>query len=295
MSMLKQFILILCFSVSSCLAEYKYDLSVCMIFRDEAPYLKEWIEFYRLLGVQHFYLCNHNSKDDYMEVLKPYIKQEIVELKEVPDANPDQGLPYFIYNHQNYFFNEIVQKARGISKWIAFLDSDEFLFPIEKDSLVEFLKDYEEFGGVVVNWQMFGTSDVSRVKPNQLVIETLTHCAEQNHPINTHVKSILQPERIMGFNSPHFAEYKEGYYQVNTDKISFSGPFSPYVAVDKLRINHYWARDNYYFQNFKIPRQIKFGNSLELVLDWNNQFNQTTDFSIQRFAQALKQRMELNE
>ena len=31
-------------------------LSICAIYRDEAPYLVEWIEFHRLVGVEHFYL-----------------------------------------------------------------------------------------------------------------------------------------------------------------------------------------------------------------------------------------------
>lgn len=34
---------------------YSVYLAVCAIFRDEAPYLAEWIEFHRLVGVEHFY------------------------------------------------------------------------------------------------------------------------------------------------------------------------------------------------------------------------------------------------
>src|SRR5271167_2905681 len=61
---------------------YKYDLSACMIFRDEAPCLKEWIEFHVLLGVEHFYLYNNLSQDNYKEVLQPYVNSGIVELIE---------------------------------------------------------------------------------------------------------------------------------------------------------------------------------------------------------------------
>ena len=44
-----------------------YDLSVCAIFKDEASYLKEWIEYHKLVGVQHFYLYeNENESDDFL-------------------------------------------------------------------------------------------------------------------------------------------------------------------------------------------------------------------------------------
>jgi len=35
------------------------------------------------VGVEHFYLYNHLSKDEYAEVLEPYIKEGIVELYNV--------------------------------------------------------------------------------------------------------------------------------------------------------------------------------------------------------------------
>src|SRR5271169_6005131 len=59
---------------------YRYELALVAIFQDEASYLKEWIEFHRLVGVEHFYLFNNLSSDNYREVLDPYIRQGIVEL-----------------------------------------------------------------------------------------------------------------------------------------------------------------------------------------------------------------------
>ncbi len=40
-------------------------ISIISLFRDEAPYLKEWIEFHRLIGVDQFHLVNNNSTDNY--------------------------------------------------------------------------------------------------------------------------------------------------------------------------------------------------------------------------------------
>ena len=51
--------------------EKKYNVSICAIFKNEAPYLREWIEFNHLVGIEHFYMYNNNSEDDYLVVLKP--------------------------------------------------------------------------------------------------------------------------------------------------------------------------------------------------------------------------------
>ena len=49
--------------------ETEYLLSICAIFKNEGHYLKEWIEFHKLQGVEHFFLYNNNSTDDYEQVL----------------------------------------------------------------------------------------------------------------------------------------------------------------------------------------------------------------------------------
>jgi hypothetical protein len=56
-------------------SEPKYYLSVGAIFRNEARFLPEWIEYHRLHGVDHFYLFNNLSEDDYKAALKPYVDQ----------------------------------------------------------------------------------------------------------------------------------------------------------------------------------------------------------------------------
>ena len=59
-------------------------LSICAIYRDEAPYLREWIEFHRLVGVERFFLYNNGSEDDHLEVLAPYVEDGIVVLHDWP-------------------------------------------------------------------------------------------------------------------------------------------------------------------------------------------------------------------
>ncbi len=262
-----------------------------MIFRDEAPYLKEWIEYYRLMGAEHFYLASHNSRDDFQSILSPYIEKGIIELKLINDTNKD--LNFFISHTQVGFFNETLKKAKKESKWVAFLDSDEFLVPLKEHSLVHLLRDYEKFGGLVANWHMFGTSNVAKLDPDKLMIEQLIYCAAKDEPVQQHVKSILQPKKACKFVNPHYAKYKRKYYHVNTNKEPLRGARSNSILYDRLKINHYWTRDEFHLWEIKAKRHVAGGNSdlIQGVIKANNDYNLEKEISILRFVSSLKKRM----
>ena len=52
--------------------------SLCCIIRNEGRYLVEWIEYSRIIGIEHFYLYDHSSNDNTLEVLTPYINAGVV-------------------------------------------------------------------------------------------------------------------------------------------------------------------------------------------------------------------------
>ena len=60
-------------------------LSICAIYRNEAPYLREWVEFHRLAGVERFFLYDNRSTDEHREVLAPRIEDGTVVVREWPD------------------------------------------------------------------------------------------------------------------------------------------------------------------------------------------------------------------
>jgi hypothetical protein len=270
--------LLACFLFCLSLQARPYELAVAAIFQNEAPYLKEWIEFHRALGVQHFYLYNNLSTDGFKEVLKPYIKKGLVEVMECPHAtNPDGGNWPTIQGLAN---NDALAKAKKTCKWLAILDVDEFLFPVQKPSLLAFLKDYADCAAVSVNWQMYGTSHLEELPPGKRMIECLLYKAPENHVANLHVKSIVQPQYVESYWSPHFPLLKSGHQQVNTDKVPFKGAYAPTVLIDKARINHYWTRTERYLREQKIPRRQKWQQSPAYVVQFAAELNQVEDKAI---------------
>ena len=54
----------------------KYFFSIGAIFKNESHILKEWVEHYLFHGVDHMFLINDKSTDNYLEILEPYINEK---------------------------------------------------------------------------------------------------------------------------------------------------------------------------------------------------------------------------
>lgn len=283
--------LILLLSYSSTIYA-KFDLAICAIFQDDAPYLKEWIEFHKLQGVEHFFLYNNNSKDDYESVLNPYIRKREVTLIQWPYTyeygDHDQWIRI-----QSGAYKNCIRKYGYTSKWLAVIDTDEFLFSPKGILLPKILAEYARYGGLCVNWIKFGTSQIPDVPKGKLMIELLTHCIEHSDPDNHFIKSIVQPRRIAGCNSAHYFLYKRGFYAVGADHLKISGTRSVHPLLDKIRINHYWSRTEKYFYERKIASRQKRRTAFttDKLLDMERQFNASQDSAILRFVPALRKNM----
>ena len=143
----------------------KYYISVCAIFKDEGCYLKEWIEFHKIIGIEHFYLYNNFSSDNYLEALEPYIQAGDVTLTDWPVP---QG--------QMSAYQECFNRFRDDTNWLAFIDLDEFIIPNHTDTIGEFLKPFEKRPAVLIYWRHFGASGLIDRDINGLVVEDFKVC-----------------------------------------------------------------------------------------------------------------------
>lgn len=145
--------------------EKKYRVAVCAIFKNEGPYLKEWIEYHLVVGVDHFYMYNNNSTDDYLKILQPYIDAGKVTLIDWPYQ---QG--------QMKAYRDCIENRRCEANWIGFIDLDEFVVPNHDNNIYDFLKCFNNRPAVKLYWQLFGTSGKVDRDRSGLVIEDFTVC-----------------------------------------------------------------------------------------------------------------------
>lgn len=254
-------------------------LSICAIMKNEGPYLIEWLEFHKLMGVERFYLYDNCSNDCTSQILDHYITLGEVVYHFWPQ-HPGQVLAY---NHclKNYHLE---------SDWIAFLDLDEFLFPTVENNLLEVLEKFPDVPGVVVNWLIFGTSGHNQ-KPAGLQIENFNHRAEDHFGANLNYKSIVKPTRVLGCDNPHYFMYKEGDFAVTENQENITAKITASHAVFKLRINHYFTRSWQEVQN-KISRgraTMKSKRKLDIIKFHDR--NDVEDLTIHRFIPQLKKQV----
>jgi hypothetical protein len=221
-------------------------LSIGAIYRNEGPYMREWIEFHRLVGVERFFLYDNGSTDEHLEVLQPYIEDGSVTLHDWP-VFPTQQMERYdmskmvnVAGHlcpQMKAYDHCLNEHGAESRWIAFIDLDEFLFAPGDRSLPETLVDYEEWPGVGVSAALFGPCS-NLTMPDGLVVENYTRSIKGETSL---IKSIVDPIRAIRCSTVHHFIYRHRS-AVDENEYPIWGEVAKGASYSRLRINHYWSK-----------------------------------------------------
>ncbi len=105
-----------------------YYCSCCLIVRNDHQYIREWLTYYLLIGVDHFYVTDNRSEPPLNETVQDFI---------------DAGLLTYRYDRRIHpqvdVYNESLNRHRKETKWMIFFDSDEFLLLKKDNNILEFL------------------------------------------------------------------------------------------------------------------------------------------------------------
>ncbi|HZO60835.1 MAG TPA: glycosyltransferase family 92 protein [Solirubrobacterales bacterium] len=281
------------------MSDPRFYLSACAVYRNEGPYLREWVAFHKLVGVERFYLYNNRSEDDgHREALAPYIEDGTVVLHEWPDCLP----PRVVTGEatQTATYQHCLQNHGEDSRWIAFIDLDEFLFSPTGRALPDMLSEYERWPGVGVNWAMFGPSG-HITRPEGLVTESYVRRSNRKGH-NEKIKSIVDPRRVRNFCLAHFFVYHgEPHLAVDENHRPIDArPGSPLsitdeVSFEKLRVNHYTTKSEEEFRRKQLRVRVDNG----LPREWTeNQIrrlltvlDEVEDRTIQMYLPALREEL----
>lgn len=231
--------------------DFKYsqgaqELAVHIICKDDEDCLKESIEYHTLIGVDHFLIYDNNSKRPLKETLKHYTNVTVIDW------------PYHL--RQRVSQTDCTNRFRSKFKWIAILDTDEFI--VMKDgntNLKEFLKPYRKYGGLAVGFVNFGSSGY--LKKQKRVITSYTQIESYDYvgkSIFINTKYYLH--QGLGCHDHHsipgnFFVNEQFNRKISFDflcdalKIQFWFPrlFKYLINIsknptDKIQINHYFKR-----------------------------------------------------
>lgn len=217
------------------LAEDAVTLSIVAIVKNEADYIDEWIRYHLLVGVDRFYIYDNGSTDETRDILQKYVDEGIVVLRE----HPGRGQQLSVYN-------DALRRYKLQSKYIAFIDVDEFLYSCEPEKTVlqeieELFTLYPNAGGLALNWRMFGSAGhVS--KPEGGVLENYLYRSKEDGKGNKCIKTIVKPECVYKYVHAHYPLYYKPYYSVDENGNRVEGWSHPARKIRHLRINHYFTK-----------------------------------------------------
>ncbi len=218
-------------SIPSC------NLAICAIAKNEGPYFKEWIEWHLNQGVEKFYIYDNDSADNTRQVLEPYIKRGVVEYNYFPGLQ--RQLPAY---------DDCLERHRTDTRWIAFIDIDEFIVPIKDKSIPQFLSRFNDASVVEINWLIYGSGGAQKQTPGGVMERFKCH-SKPDHILNRHVKSIVNPRRVYSVIGCHeVARIKGKAFDShgNTIKQNFR---DRQPQQDVIRINHYAVKSYEEFLN----------------------------------------------
>jgi hypothetical protein len=208
----------------------KYGLSVVCAIKNEADDLLEWLHFHRLAGVDHFYLYDNGSTDETRAIIESYPWPETITYHYV---DGDFG--------QKRAFHHAIDSYRNSSEWCAFIDADEFLYPVQGNSIKDVLKDVSSAPAVAVHWLNFGSNGHDE-RPQGLCIESFTRRAPDDFPDHYVMKSIVRPDTIVSYLHPHQSLVLGCYVQEDGTPVFPIGGRCSAPQHRRLAINHYYTK-----------------------------------------------------
>ena len=267
---------------------FLYDLAVVAIFKDEAPYLKEWLDYHLLAGVEHFYLYNNDSSDDYKKILAPYIEGNLVTLTDFPGKKMQLDA-----------YEDAIENYRFDCRYMAFIDLDEFIFPKTNQKISEvvdeILSQFTNAGGLAINWQIFGSNGQEKADYSRGVLERFQYRSKSdrllkdidgNNVGNVYIKTVANPRLVRHKLSPHGAIYLIGQCAVNTNgDVCSSLLCSEPCLVDKIVVNHYFVKSKEEFLS-KFQKGRADGSCLQMSDFYYCDHNEVFDDGILKYRAA---------
>ena len=265
-------------------------LAACVMVKNEAHLIREWMAFHRAVGFDHLIIVDDGSTDGTCDIVQAFGDADCVTLER-----------WIGTGNQMDAFNNVASRLRNRFHWCAFLDADEFLYPSE-GSLKEVISRYEDCSVVGAHWLIYGSSGFE-TRQDGFVTETYLKRAPVDFHVNRHIKSIVKLSDYMHLHTSHL--FVGSGLVVDEMKVPVEIK-APHGYLDDrvptcnyLRINHYYTRSK---EDFEVKvRRGKFndpGYNLETDVEKMVMFNlhdrnEIFDDSAMRYSRLMRFYAEL--
>jgi len=264
---------------------YKYTISILSMFKNEEMIMEEWIQHYISEGIEHFYLIDNGSTDNYGLIVNKYADKITLVVDPTRDNVATQPLLY------NKHFLETIKME---SEWIIIADMDEYIYSRNNFKLIsDYIKTIpEHVESILMPWKNFGNNNINlqpkSIKSSFTKREDFSHYIQRiiDHNWVGHCKSLTRTKCLFHLNT-HVCELNSNSMHFSDFSIVDFNPdnFKKYNLYNQnLHLNHYQNMSYEYYSNVKIKRgdaQSQNNNyTIERFHNESNIFNQTDDVEL---------------
>lgn len=266
--------------------------TVCLIAKNEAPYLVEWLAYHRVLGFDEVIIYENNSDDQSATILKKLAAAgKVTHRKWTLGKNESPQITAY----QNAF-------AKVKTDWILFIDADEFLVLHNARTVNEFLAPLHarpEVSSIGINWRLFGDSHMP-ASDGRPVMERLRLASEPDFVVNNHLKSFTRVKALRKMVHMHVCDTSGLLVHPSGKPLAMTNwGLSDTVEMDVAQINHYYTKTFDEYQKKKLRGQGGAGDNKPELKYWYNDEsfhshnrNDIEDTTILRFYDEVRAEMD---
>ena len=215
---------------------------ICAIVKNEQRFIREWVEWHLCVGFDEINIFEDYGSVSHRDQLDDLIADGRVKLTALSDGttpardlghnNRPNGTKAAQYTIYEWFFDKT--KKEGSADWIAFIDVDEFIEFEEGYDLKRLEDEYQDRGGVLLSWKMYGANGHVK-RPEGGVVESYKgkQWIAPKEDRQWAIKSLVNVHVSRGEITVHTFDGC-----VHTDG---GGRFSPH-CYDKAWINHFFTK-----------------------------------------------------
>jgi hypothetical protein len=231
-------------------------IGITSVQRNRNPYIVEWLAFHLNMGFTHFYIYAHKCTDGMPDTLRKLAKRYPITVRELTEEVTPQ---------LDVYWDSIHQHVKHVD-WMAFIDGDEFLFPVQHKNIAETLALFEQdnISSLVAYWMVYGSSGHLN-EPAGLVTENFTRHAKRDFYKNKQFKNLLRgrdAQTVYAVSAYNF-HTNNGTIDEQRRIVNSDIPFEHHASHNLLRINHYMTQSYDFYHDQK---------RLSGAADWNNEY-----------------------
>lgn len=226
----------------------RHGLALILIVKDEASYVEEWVRFHKTVGVRHFHVYDDGSTDGTPDAFRDCLPAEDLTLIPWCGEYTDYRRRDRLLNRQILAYAHAIMNFGGRYRWMSPLDIDEFILPVQDDTIEQALEAADGFPNISLPWHMFGPSG-HLTPPPEGVLRGYTQRARQPVSDNkglTNFKLILDPCEVDVIGI-HAATTKSHGWKTANDigQLADRGERGPdFYSAARLQLNHYFTRSH---------------------------------------------------